>query len=201
MKKIINITFCIISIQLFAQIKIGETNNSTTNTSVLLNFENSNNRGILLPAISSTTSTYVDGTLILDATNNIQAQFKLRNNNTWDNFSRNNGNATLITNNRPTTNDFSTAKVVLGAANSTADGALVLESTTQTMVLPIVSTVDNIVNPSPGMMVYVDKGVCPPYNVNNPNCIDQYLAFYNGTEWNFWTYTVPGITFDPPHPN
>ena len=58
--------------------------------------------------------------------------------------------------------------------NLTADGVLVLESATQAMLLPIVSDVNNIPNPSPGMMVFVNKAGA------------KRLAVYNGAKWSFW---------------
>ena len=42
------------------------------------------------------------------------------------------------------------------------------------MVLPIVNSIDNIVNPSPGMMVYVNKAGA------------KRLAVFNGSKWSFW---------------
>ena len=42
------------------------------------------------------------------------------------------------------------------------------------MILPIVSDVNNIPTPSPGMMVYVNKDNA------------QRLAVYNGSVWTFW---------------
>ena len=157
---------------------------STNKTSVLLDFEKSNNRGILLPVVNSTSSITEKGTIVLDATTANAALFRIKKNSSWFDYSRNTGDASSIRSNRPAIADYSTAKVVLGASTSTADGALVLESTTKAMVLPTVTTVNNIVNPSPGMMVYVNKETCTSYSTP---CVDKFLAFYNGTEWSFWT--------------
>src|SRR5690606_40358244 len=49
------------------------------------------------------------------------------------------------------------SKVIIGAESSDADGILVLESEDKAMVLPMVEDTDSILNPAPGMMVYVNK--------------------------------------------
>ncbi|MBN9337052.1 MAG: hypothetical protein J0I88_04280, partial [Chryseobacterium sp.] len=77
---------------------------------------------------------------------------------------------------QPTAKENNNAKVIIGANSSTADGILVLESTTKAMVLPIVSSYQNIINPAPGMMVLVDNGGI------------KTLAVYNGNQWSFWNY-------------
>ena len=58
--------------------------------------------------------------------------------------------------------------------NPVVKGALVLESSSKAMVLPIVEDVNNIPNPSPGMIVYVKKENA------------KRLAVYNGKYWSFW---------------
>ena len=62
----------------------------------------------------------------------------------------------------------------MGDANTTADGVLVLESATKALVLPTVNDVQNILNPSAGMMVFVNKAG------------SKRLAVFNGTVWSFW---------------
>ena len=189
MKNLFNIIICLFGINSFAQIIVGDVNNTSTNkTSVLMDFERTNNRGILLPSVNSTTTISTAGTLVLDATTPSSSEFKLKKNGTsWFSYSRNNGNASAITSNRPSINDYSTAKVVVGADTSTVDGALVLESTTKAMVLPVVSSLNNIANPSPGMMVFLDKNTCTNYSTP---CEDKFLAFFNGTEWSIWGYSL-----------
>ena len=75
---------------------------------------------------------------------------------------------------QPTTAEDATEKVIIGSTTSSADGALVLESNTKAMVLPIVANVQDIPSPSPGMMVYVKKEG------------SKRLAVYNGSKWSFW---------------
>ena len=58
-------------------------------------------------------------------------------------------------------------------ATDTTPGILVLADTNKAMVLPKVASPHlNIVNPSPGMMVY--------------DTTSKQLAVFNGTVWSFW---------------
>lgn len=52
-------------------------------------------------------------------------------------------------------NEDPTAKVIIGAASTSADGILVLESDTRAMVLSMVNSTDDLTDYSPGMMVYI----------------------------------------------
>lgn len=68
-----------------------------------------------------------------------------------------------------------TAKVAIGAnsATDTTNGILVLTDTNRAMVLPKVASPHlNVINPSPGMMVF--------------DTVKQQLAVFNGTVWSFW---------------
>ncbi|MCD0456861.1 hypothetical protein LPB85_15545 [Chryseobacterium sp. LC2016-27] len=65
------------------------------------------------------------------------------------------------------------AKTIIGASTSTADGVLVLESTTKVMVLPQVESTNDVKDPAPGMMVYL-------------NGVNKRLAVYNGSKWTYW---------------
>ena len=71
--------------------------------------------------------------------------------------------------------DLDTAKVLIGGdpATDTTPGILVLADTNKAMVLPKVASPHlNIVNPSPGMIVY--------------DTTKKQLAVFNGTVWSFW---------------
>lgn len=69
----------------------------------------------------------------------------------------------------------SNARSIIGANFTTVnDGVLVLESSTKALVLPVVSDVNNIPSPSPGMMVFVNKTGT------------KRLAVFNGSKWSFW---------------
>ncbi|MDG4946008.1 hypothetical protein NMK71_06245 [Weeksellaceae bacterium KMM 9713] len=68
--------------------------------------------------------------------------------------------------------ESSNAGVIVGAESSNAPGVLVLESKDKAMVLPVVDAVGEIVNPTPGSIVY-DKA-------------QKSLAVFNGIVWTFW---------------
>ena len=71
--------------------------------------------------------------------------------------------------------DLETAKVLIGGNpdTDTTPGILVLADTDKAMVLPKVASPHlNIVNPSPGMIVY--------------DTTKKQLAVFNGTVWSFW---------------
>lgn len=73
------------------------------------------------------------------------------------------------------TKEQDNAKAAIGAnsATDTTAGILVLTDTNKAMVLPKVASPHlNILNPSPGMMVY--------------DTTKKQLAVYNGTVWAFW---------------
>ena len=45
--------------------------------------------------------------------------------------------------------------------------------------------------------LFLRKNQCTSATSSNP-CIDDYLAFYNGTEWSFWSASYLAISIDPP---
>ena len=177
MKNILTFVILIAANQLFAQMIVGTQPANTNNTSVLLDFEKTNNKGLQIPTVSTLPSAPVQGTILLDAVNTTQARVKVRKNATWMDLSLADGNATATRNTK--TEDVN-SKLILGAETSTADGVLVLESDNKAMVLPSVTSTDNIVSPSPGMMVYV-------YNSTTDKPM---LAVYNGTVWTYWSSTL-----------
>lgn len=185
MKNIIIILVIIITNNLAAQIYIGQNNNSTINSSLLLYFEKTNDRGLILPTISELPINPTDGTILLDGVNETQARIKYRKNSNWQDISLIDGDARQT---RITKNETIDSKVILGSENSNADGVLVLESKSMVMELPHVTSTDNILNPAPGMITYV-------YN----STIDKpLLAIYNGTYWTYWTHQIPKIGIDAP---
>ncbi len=177
MKNIISLVFISLGTLAFGQMIFGDQTKASANqNSVLLDFEKSNNKGILLPTVSALPTTATNGTILLDATTPVDARVKLRQNNTWIDLSTSIGNATSITTTKPTTADNAASKVVVGNQNTSADGVLVLEATDKAMVLPTVNSTDAIISPSPGMMVYVANSSTNIY----------LLAVYNGTTWAYW---------------
>lgn len=177
MKKIIITSLFLASITVFSQVIIGdEIGTATDKTSVLLEFANTNNKGVLLPTVRTLPSSPNEGTILLDGSTANNARVKYYNG-TWKDLSGQNGDVTSFLVNQPTilqVTESTTSKAIVGSDSTTADGVLVLESNTKAMVLPIVTDVNNIASPSPGMMVYVNKTGA------------KRLAVYNGSTWAFW---------------
>ena len=168
---------------LYSQVIIGDkVGTATTKTSVLLEFAANQNKGLILPYVTTLPSGagFVEGTIVLDATNASKARVRFFNANTtlgtngWTDLSGQDGNVTSALTSQPATAEEATAKAIIGAEASPADGVLVLESTAKAMVLPIVASTNDIPKPSPGMMVYVNKTGA------------KRLAVFNGSKWSFW---------------
>lgn len=175
MRNSISILFFLFSFCVYAQVAIGKT--SVSSTSVSLEFGPAN-RGMVLPWVTSsaTVSGVVNGTMIYDLTDK---KIKVKYASGWKDLSVNATGTTvdpvtgidgaLIQNSATET---SSAKVAVGNLTSTP-GILVLEDTNKAMVLPKVASPHlNIINPSPGMMVY--------------DTATKLLAVFNGSVWTFW---------------
>ncbi|KFF11257.1 hypothetical protein IW15_15995 [Chryseobacterium soli] len=174
MKKIIIVSSILLYKIFFAQVIIGDAiGTATDKTSVLLEFANTNNKGIILPYVKSLPAGVTPGTILLDASNPSQARIKYYNG-IWQDLSGRDGNINTALAQQTNNSENANAKVIIGSNTSSADGVLVLESTTQAMVIPVVNDVNNIPSPSPGMMVYVNKTGA------------KRLAFFNGSIWSFW---------------
>lgn len=170
-----------------AQVIIGDAAGTATDkTSVLLDFAKNQNKGIIVPyvrTLPTSLPTRTEGTILLDVSDPTKARMKVYNANTisgtngWQDLSGQDANLTTPVNYltaQPTGVTETNSKAIIGAQTSSADGVLVLESTTKAMVLPMVLDVQNIPSPSPGMMVYVNKSGA------------KRLAVFNGSKWSFW---------------
>ena len=174
----------------FAQVAIGK---ASVNPSVSLEFyDNADNvRGIILPWVdgvsdtapfitnSPATETVVNGTLVYDTSDK---KVKVKYTTGWRDLSKDATGTTVdpltsvdgLTLQNSIT-DLDNAKVQIGGNpdTDTTPGILVLADTNKAMVLPKVASPHlNIVNPSPGMMVY--------------DTTKKQLAVFNGTVWSFW---------------
>ena len=148
-------------------------------SSVLLEFANTSDRGIIVPYVTTAVlpTTFAGGTILLHAPtpSTTTARMKYYNavTSTWVDLSEQDGVVTTALSNQPS-GVTETGKSIIGASSSPADGVLVLESSNKAMVLPIVNDTNQIINPSPGMMVYLNKTGA------------KRLAIFNGTIWSFW---------------
>lgn len=164
MKTIVSIIIAISSLHaLNAQIAIGKEN--MTNSSVLLEFADEN-RGIILPSVDEATGA-AEGTFIFNtSTRSVQ----VLQNAEWLNLTDENQGVLHNFNNQST--DTGTG-VILGANSSGKPGVLVLESTTQALVLPHVENPHlNINGAIAGTIVY--------------DSISDMFAVYDGANWSYW---------------
>ena len=177
-KQIIVISTILVSNAGFSQVIIGGiTGRASVITSVLLDFPANENKGIILPYVRDKSGIATEGTIILDAMNSgANSRVKFYNGvsgDGWVDLSGQDANiSTLLTNTQPNLVTES-GKTVIGDVSTAPDGVLVLESATKALVLPAVTDVNLIPNPSPGMMVYVTGA-------------NKRLAVFNGSIWSFW---------------
>lgn len=159
-----------------SQIAIGK--QAVSNTSVSLEFADTENRGLILPYVIDKSGITEEGSIIYDTTDH-KVKY-LKDGGTWVNLSEDDGTAATIG-----TADLSiqgtdkteqpTAKTAIGAngAADTTPGILVLTDADKAMILPKVASPHlNIIDPAPGMMVY--------------DTVKKQLAVYNGKAWSFW---------------
>ena len=158
---------------LSAQVAIGKATVSSPAVSLEF-YDNANNtRGIILPWVTSTAAVTgaVNGTIVY---NTADRKVYVKYASGWRDLSVDT-TGTVTTTLQDTLSDLDTAKVLIGGdpATDTTPGILVLADTNKAMVLPKVASPHvNIVNPSPGMMVY--------------DTTKKQLAVFNGTVWSFW---------------
>lgn len=175
MKNIFIIAVTIFSGMISAQVAIGKT--TLSSPAVSLEFGTAN-RGIILPWVTSAASVAgaVNGTMIYDLADK---KMKIKYASAWKDLSVDAAgttvdpltgvDGTLIQNSAV---EDANAKMAIGTLSSTP-GILVLEASDKAMVLPKVASPHiNIINPSPGMMVY--------------DTVNKQLAVFNGKVWTFW---------------
>ena len=178
----------------FSQVIIGDQTGTAGNkNAVLIEFAAGQNKGIILPYVRTVQAAadLTPGTILVDASDATKAKVKYyKDTNTWvDLSSGNEADLTkFITSNSPltrvnvmdsqptsaTVTEVATAKAIIGADASTAKGVLVLESTSKVMVLPQVEDTNDVTDPAPGMMVYINKAGA------------KRLAVFNGSKWTYW---------------
>ena len=156
-----------------AQVAIGKTSISSPAVSLEFYDNADNTRGIILPWVTSTAAVTgaVNGTIVY---NTADRKVYVKYASVWRDLSVDT-TGTVTTTLQDTLSDLDTAKVLIGGdpSTDTTPGILVLADTNKAMVLPKVASPHlNIVNPSPGMMVY--------------DTTKKQLAVFNGTVWSFW---------------
>lgn len=159
---------CLTAITAKSQVAIGKT--SVTNTSVSLEFNDSEKKGIILPYVEDKSSITENGSVIFDNTDH---KVKYLKDNSWFDLSVDATGKSDVTIQQSKT-ELSTAKTTIGTNTAMdSNGILVLSDANKAMILPRVASPHlNIINPAPGMMVY--------------DTTKKQLAVYNGTVWSFW---------------
>lgn len=180
MKNIASVLLLLVSGSVFSQVIIGgAVGTATDKTSVLLDFAAGQNKGIILPYVTAKPAgaNLSEGTIVLDASDSTKAKVQYYNGlPDWvDLSSGNEANITSHMSIQPSAiTDDASAKAIIGANVSSADGVLVLESQTKAMILPMVASTDDIPDPAPGMLVYINKTGA------------KRLAVFNGDFWTYW---------------
>ena len=178
MKSTIIITSLLMLATITAKSQVAIGKQAVTNTSVSLEFADTENKGLILPYITDKGGITEEGSTIYDTTDH-KVKY-LKNGGTWVNLSEDDGTAATIGTadlsiQGTDKTEQSTAKTAIGtnAASNGTDGILVLTDTNKAMILPkVASPHTNIINPAPGMMVY--------------DTVKKQLAVYNGKVWSFW---------------
>ncbi len=146
-----------------AQMSIGKT--TPENGSVLLDFGNEP-KGIILPTVASAPGA-VEGTFVVNTTDKSVVVLDAQG---WK-FLTTEGE--LVSHAFTNTGEDEGNGVVMGADNSLKPGVLVLESTTQALVLPKIDKPHlTILSPIAGTMVYDTEA--------------DVLSVFDGTNWHYW---------------
>lgn len=162
--------------QLSSQIRISSAASSSpqtmTSPSVLLEFSNDSNKGLILPWVNGNIGSPSNGTIFLNTdTRKITAYVR----NSFVDLSADASTVNSIDvslQNDPNYPENINGGVIMGSSTSTARGVLVLESATKALVLPKVANPHlNIINPAAGMIVF--------------DTVKELLCIYNGTQWSF----------------
>lgn len=180
MKNIITSIFSVILILIAgntnAQVVIGKTAPVIpTNSNTLLEFGN-DNKGIIIPSVTSVPTDAVGGTFIFNTIDKAIEVYEGRNDNKnggWTKLSNENEGIPHNYINSGTTDTSSPAGVIIGSDKTTKSGALVLESTTQALVLPKVA--------NPHLTI---KGAIAGTIVFDTT--SNSLAVYDGANWSYW---------------
>ena len=173
MKNIVATLSLLFTTSLSAQVAIGKATVSSPAVSLEFYDNADNTRGIILPWVTNTAAVTgaVNGTIVY---NTADRKVYVKYASGWRDLSVDT-TGTVTTTLQDALSDQDTAKVLIGGdpATDTTPGILVLADTNKAMVLPKVASPHlNIVNPSPGMMVY--------------DTTKKQLAVFNGTVWSFW---------------
>ncbi|WP_313577993.1 hypothetical protein [Chishuiella sp.] len=166
MKKLIYIIL-LFGIYSKAQISIGKPN--VDGSSTILDFDqtSTNSKGIILPAVTNTTTVIpTNGTFLFDTQ---EKKIRMYENNSWKNLSETGDDSKIFMN---SSEDIGNG-VIIGSESSSAIGILVLESVDKAMILPKIENPHlTVKNPYVGMICY--------------DTTSKSMAVFDGLNWNYW---------------
>ena len=167
MKKLILTTILFaaagMAVQAIAQVSIGK--ETPENASVLLDF-GTEPKGIILPTVSSAPGA-VEGTFVVNSTS---GSVQVLDAEGWKNLS---AEGEMVPHDFTNSGEDIGEGVIIGAETTDKPGVLVLESTTQALVLPKVASPHTaILNPIAGTIVYDTDA--------------DAIAVYDGGNWSYW---------------
>ncbi|KRD07245.1 hypothetical protein ASE21_17240 [Flavobacterium sp. Root901] len=168
MKKIAAVIFVVFAgLAANAQASIGKI---PPDGSGIVDFNADGKSGMVLPWVTTlpTGSALTGGVMIYDTT---QKKVMCYDGTAWVDLSNHSGFVDLSI--QSSTTEASTKGTVIGAASSSADGVLVLESSNKALILPKVASPHLVIsNPMPGTICY--------------DTASKMVCVFNGTEWTFW---------------
>lgn len=173
MKKILLILSISLAITAYAQVAIGKSSISSPAVSLEFYDGADNKRGLILPWVTSlgAVTGAVNGTFVYNADDK---KVYIKYASGWKDLSVDN-TGVIDTSLQNSLSEITNAKVLIGGDHDTdtTPGILVLGDHHTAMILPKVASPHlNIVNPSPGMIVY--------------DTTKKQLAIFNGSVWSFW---------------
>lgn len=151
-----------------AQVIISNQENPTpTNSSVLLEFGNNENKGIILPVIATPVTESVNGTFLVNSTTKA---VQMKQDDVWIDLT---DEDEAVIHSHTNTGEEIGKGVIIGSETTDKPGVLVLESTDKALVLPRVANPHlTILSPIAGTVVY--------------DTTSDSLAVYDGKNWSFW---------------
>lgn len=132
--------------------------------STLVQFEEAQTKGIILPANDFVPRNPTNGTFVFDMSD---IKVKMYENGQWINMTDRGSYPTMY-------NDYDIGEgITIGAESSSAEGVLVLESPDKALVLPRVQDISkDVKSPYPGMICY--------------DMASKTVAIFDGIQWNYW---------------
>lgn len=148
---------------LSAQVAIGK---ETVDGDGLLDFKSGTTNGIILPMVNQLPLAPANGTILMDQND---LKIKIYENDQWTMLT----DAGSIHQHNVNTSEETEQKIIIGSAESIADGIVVLESDDKALILPKIENPHlHVKSPHPGMICY--------------DTASNSLAVFDGLVWSYW---------------